>query len=122
MTTLHRLTRASLAMLLGFAVLGSAPRDLNRLFSKKPPWEFPRLQSSPELEHAVKDAIRDYRTRQPELKMLHTGIYHDPRRGLAYLTFGIAKDSPVFETDLFLVYVYDRTTHRLVGHVFINMA
>jgi hypothetical protein len=115
--------KACLAALLGVALIAaSPPKDLNRLFSAKPPWEFPKLPSSAELERAARDAIRNYRTVQPEVKVSLTGIYHDPGHRLAFLTFGIAKDSPVFETDFFLVYVYDRSAHRLLGHVFINMA
>ena len=123
MTQMHILARSSLAALLGVTLIAaSPPKDLNRLFSSKPPWEFPKLPSSPELEQAARDAIRQYRTVQPEVKVSFTAIYHDPRRNLAFLTFDIAKDSPVIETDFFLVYIYDRSTHRLLGHVFINMA
>jgi hypothetical protein len=119
---MHRCARA-LATLCGVAfIAASPPNDLNRLCSTKQPWEFPQLQSSRELEQAARDAIRNYRTVDSKVKISLTRIYHDPRRNLAFLTFGIAKDSPVYETDFYLVYVYDRSTHRLLGHVFVNMA
>jgi len=114
--------RAFIALLALAFVAASPSRDFQHLFSHKSPWEFPRLAAHPELDRAIRDAIRDYRRVQPEVKVSFTGSYHDPSRHLAFLTFGIAKDSPIFETDFFLVYIYDRSTRRLLGHVFINMA
>ncbi len=124
MTRIHISAAGALLAVLLLVRVASAspPDDLQRLFATKPHWEFPRLKSSPELDRAARAAIRNYRAVDPEVKIALTGIHHDPRRRLAFLTFGVAKDSLVIQTDFFLVYVYDHATHRLLGHVFINMA
>jgi hypothetical protein len=122
MVKLARLAVVFAALLSLALVAASPPKDLDRLFARKPPWEYPRLKAPKELRPAIAEAMRDYHGRRPDLKIQFTGSYHDPRRDLAFLTFGIAEDSRTMETDFFLVYVYDRSTRRLLGHVFINMA
>jgi hypothetical protein len=101
------------------------PRSANplkALFAAKSPWQFPELKRTPDLTVAIESAIRDYHAVDANLKLHPANIYHDPEQRLVFLTFGIAEDSPVERTDFYLVYVYEPSSRRLLGHVHINMA
>ena len=119
---MRSLTSWFLALISSAAIAASPDHGLEALFSAKKPWQFPKLESSPELKTAIDQATQDYRTVDARLKLRSSGIYHDPQRGLVFLTFEIAPDSPVFMTDFFLVYIYDPSAHHMLGHVRINMA
>ena len=79
-------------------------------------------KDSGDLAKLALQAEQDYRTVEPRLKLHHVNTFEDSQRHLLFLAFLIAQDSPVYRTDFYLVYVYDRSHQRFVGRVHMPMA
>ena len=96
--------------------------DFKVFFAAKRPWDYPVAKDTGDLAKLAKEAQRDYRTLEPRVKLQHVNTFEDSQRHLLFLAFEIAQGSPVYRTDFYLVYVYDRSHQRFVGRVHIPMA
>jgi hypothetical protein len=96
--------------------------DFKVFFAAKPPWSYPVAKDTGDLAKLAQEAQQDYRTVEPRLKLQRVNTFEDSEHHLLFLAFEIAQDSPVYRTDFYLVYVYDRSHQRFVGRVHIPMA
>ena len=96
--------------------------DFRVFFAAKRPWDYPVAKDTGGLAKRAQEAQQDYRRVEPRLKLQHVNTFEDSQRHLLFLAFEIAQDSPVYRTDFYLVYVYDRSHRRFVGRVHIPMA
>jgi hypothetical protein len=99
-------------------------------FGSRKIFTYTEIAATPQLLQATEEAIAHFKARNPQASIKPGRIFDDPEREVVYLTFDklhldsnkASDGTPAVVPDFFLAYIYQPSSNKLTGYVFVPMA